>query len=399
MAVPSLSQLFTPLTRDDVLAAMLKVAADLDLPIEAYESGSVGREILTIIAQAVADNTQTGAVAAAGGLLDYATFDWLTLLVYEVYGIERIPATFASGQVTLTNNGTTTYNPAAGDLRFIATSGQAKGQTYTSTSGGTLSAGGGTLVVNITADQPGSASTASTGDIAALATPLLGVTCTNAAPLFGVDEESDTALAARARESLAKASPNGPGDAYFYYAKSAIHPDDKTPVGVTRCTVIQGNGSLQVYVANEGGAVTGDTTLPQTNTTDLGLVNWAIQSNCVPTGITAVVQSAVVNNITVRGTVYLAYTSSESESDAQEAVLEQLRNYFATIPIGGFSIPTINNQVFREALVGQIYEAIPGSVVQVTLDLPANDVTLAQNEVAVLVSVANDFMIQRALAS
>jgi len=397
MAVPPLSQLVAPLTRDQVLAAMLEVAADLSLPIEAYESGSVGRELLTIIAQAIADSTVTGAAAIGGGLLDYAVGAWLTLLCNQVYGIDRIPATFASGQITLTNNSGTTYNPAAGDLRFVALTGQAKGQTYTSTSGGTLTAGGGTLTVNVTADQPGAASSASAGDIAALATPLLGVTCVNAAPLFGVDEESDAALVARAKESLARVTPNGPADAYAFYAKSAEHADE-TPVGVTRVSVIQQNGTNQVYVANESGAVTGDTTSPSTNTTDLGLVNWAIQQNCVPTGITAVVQSAVVNAVTVRGTVYLTYNSSEDPTDAAETVLEQLRTYFATIPIGGFSIPTANNRVFREALAGQIYESLPGQVVSVTLDLPANDVTLNQNEVAVLVSVANDFTIERALA-
>ncbi len=249
MTVPSLTELFTPLSRDQVVASMIGVAEALSMPVTAWQAGSVGREMLEIVAQEVANQSQTGAVAAAGGLLSYATGLWLTLVAFENWGVERTPATSGSGDLALTNASGIVYTLAAGDVRGVN---RTTGATYTSSTGGTLNGSGGTLTVTLVADEPGTDSNASAGDIDALVTPLLGVTVTNPAPIVGTNEMSDPELVTLCRESMAKASPNGPQDAYSYFAKTTERSDGVL-VGVTRVTVVQGNGTNYVYLASADG--------------------------------------------------------------------------------------------------------------------------------------------------
>jgi hypothetical protein len=380
VTVPTLTELFTPLTRDQVVASMIGVAQDLSLPVTAWQSGSVGREILEIVAQQVANQSQTGAVAAAGGLLSYATGLWLTLVAYENWGVTRTAATPGTGDLHLTNTSGVVYTLAAGDVRGVN---RTTGATYTSTTGGTLNSGGGTLTVTLVADEPGTDSNASAGEIDSLVTPLLGVTVTNPDPIVGTNEMSDSELVALCRESMAKASPNGPQDAYSYYAKTTERSDGVL-VGVTRVTVVQGNGTNYVYLASADGIV---------EATDVALVNTRIQENVVPTGFTAVVASAAAQSVDVTATVYLAISSTLTNAEAQALILAKLQEYFATIPVGGFSAGLATNAIFNEAIIGQIFQAIPGQIVQVELTSPLADVGLGASSVAVLASSLASFTI------
>src|SRR6478609_3665208 len=118
MSVPTLQNLYTAKTRDQVLAVMLEVAGALDLPTTAWQAQGVDREILFILAQAIATFTGTSFDAAAGGLLDYASGDWLTLLAFDRYDVTRTPATFGTCTERLTNVSSFSYTLAAGDVRF-----------------------------------------------------------------------------------------------------------------------------------------------------------------------------------------------------------------------------------------------------------------------------------------
>lgn len=73
MSVPTLTELYTVKSREDVLAVQLEVASAVGLPITAWQSGSVGREILEICAQSCADQSTASVPAASGGLLGYAS--------------------------------------------------------------------------------------------------------------------------------------------------------------------------------------------------------------------------------------------------------------------------------------------------------------------------------------
>jgi phage-related baseplate assembly protein len=372
MSVPTLQQLFTPLTRDQVMAAQLQVATALGLPTTAWMSESVDLEILTINAANVSSFSDTAMAAAAGGLLDYASGDWLTLLAHELYEVDREEATFGTCPFLLTNTSAISVPLNPGDLRVYNT---ASGKTYTSTTGGTLPPGNvtpTTLLVTIVADETGTESNAVIGEITGFVTPVQGVTGTNTEILVGSDEQSDTSLRALCRESLAKASPNGPSDAYNYFAKISARPDG-TSIGVTRTNLDQGDGVITTYVADASGPI---------DSGDLAYVDSSIQLNAVPTGFTAVTTNATAVTVNIATTVYLSNASTVTVAELEEAIEEKLTEYFSAAPIGGYQVA--GGYIFYDAIIGQLFAAAPGQIIQATLQSPADDVALLTNEVAVL---------------
>lgn len=379
----TLAEMFTPMTKDEFLAGMLTLADSLGFPTSAWQPGSVAREILEITAQQLANGSEITSAVAAGGLLDYATEGWLTLLAQSVYNITRIEATFGTGSVTMTNASGVGYTITANDVHFLNST---TGATYTNTTGGTLGAGS-TLTVEIIADVAGSSANAVAAQINALVTPLLGVTVSNAAALTASDAESDDQLRARCRASLAAASPNGPSDAYNYFATSSVR-ENGSSVGITRSKVLETQGDVTVYVATDSGAVPGSAGDP---TTDLGAVNANIQANCVPTGMTATVATAIVFPVSVTGDVYLKAGSTISPAACQALILAQLQAYWKTIPIGGFDIGS-GGKIFLDAIIGQVFQA-HADIIQATLSAPVVDVSLNTFDVATLTSVLASFTI------
>ena len=376
MSTPTLDELYTPLTLEQVMASILDVAEQLELPIEAWQAEGVAREILTVIAQEMANLSVVVTPMAAGGLLDFSRGVWLTLLADQLYDVQRIPATSGTTVENLVNIGPTAYTIAPGDLRFYNT---VNGANYTNTTGGTLGAKvglvNGTLSVTIQADVPGIESNAAIGEIGGMSTPLQGVNATNPGPLVGTAEESDSSLIERCRESLAAASPNGPKDAYNYFAKSTTRADGSN-VGVTRTAVSDANATIVVYLANASGVVA---------PSDVALVNTAIQTKCVPTGFTATVKAATGVTIAVTATVYLSPGSTLDNTQAGLKVRAQLLAYFATIPIGGSNIGG-GGQVFKTKITGQILDA-SSEFIQGVISAPAADVPLDADQVAVLGNV------------
>ncbi len=375
MSVPTLAQLFAAKTREEVLAVILEVATAVELPITAWQSGSVGREILEICAQ-IASNYSGGSVeAASGGLLSYAEGGWLTLLAFELYEVTREDATFGTCTVRLTSTSNVSYTLAAGDMRFYNTR---SGKTYTSTTGGTLNVGSvtpTTLDLTVQSDEAGADSNAAIGEVSGIVTPLFGVTGANLDVCVGNDAETDAALRVRCTEALAKASPNGPSDAYNYFAKTAVRSSDGSSIGVTRTNLDQGNGTTFVYLANAGGPI---------DASDLTDVDSAIQLNCVPTGLTAVTLNATAVPVNVSTTVWLTRTSSLSVAQLTTLITDRLTDYFALAPIGGYQAG--GGFIFTSAIIGQIFEA-SADIVRATLSSPLVDVALDPNEVAVLGTV------------
>jgi phage-related baseplate assembly protein len=373
MTVPTLTQLYTAKTPEEVMAVQIQVAQAVELPTTAWQSGSVGREYLEISAATASGFSETSVQAAGAGLLDWTEDDWLTLSAYQIYQVTRIDATFGTTEVVLTNVSALSYTLAAGDLILYNID---SGKTYTSTTGGTLSPGNvtpTTITISVRADEAGTDSNAASGSISGFVTPLEGVTGTNSEPLVASDAESNQALRDRCRESMAKASPNGPSDAYNYFAKTATRSLDGSAIGVTRTNLDQGNGTVTVYVADASGPIDDD---------DLADVSTAIQLYAVPTGFTAVVLNATGVTVDVAATVYLARSSTLTIDELNELIEEQLTAYFADAPIGGYQAG--GGYIFYSAVVGQIFEAAPGQVIRVVLTSPSSDVALTASQVAVL---------------
>src|SRR5262245_1471264 len=264
-----IDQLINPLTKDQVKASIYNLLKASGVPVTSWQEGAVLRTLIAVVAAIFAGFTEVIAVATRAGFLDLAEGIWLTLNAHFVYGVDRIEATYATGKVTLTNTAGGLFNMEPGDLILLCPSTK---KTYTNVSAFQLDPLS-TLDIDIRAVEMGAASTAAPNTITEFVTKLLGVEVTNAAPLVGLDAESDAALRVRCRDSLGALSPNGPPAAYRYWAKTAKRADGSS-VGVTRVRLMPppGDGSMQMYVASATGPVSGNANDPST---DLGAVNKA----------------------------------------------------------------------------------------------------------------------------
>ncbi len=129
-----------------------------------------------------------------------------------------LPLTSATGEVTLANSGGGVYNLGVGDLIITNPTTQ---KAYRNTDALSVGVASSTTTVAIEAVEVGSASTSAPNTITALTTTMLGVTCTNATAVVGVDEETDEDLRVRCREKLSALSPDGPKAAFSYFARVA----------------------------------------------------------------------------------------------------------------------------------------------------------------------------------
>lgn len=393
--MPSLRDLFTAKTRDEVLETILTVADEVGLPVTAWQPLEAAREIFEIVAVAMSQYTQVGFVASASKLLTFATGQWLSLTTSEDYETDRIEATYATGTVRITNRSNVSYNIDPGVYHFLN---DITGKTYSNNNTSTVTlpvySGSGAfpfIDISIIADEPGSGSNAAIGDIASFVTPLPDVDCTNTTTFVGNDEETDEALRDRARAGNARLSPNGPKDAYDYFSKSALR-EDGTNVGVTRTRIYQpfsNRGNVSVYLASATGPVPG---YNSDFTTDVGRVQLNLLENCVPTGIIVSAVSAQAFGILINANIYLKANSVAQPTLVKAAVLSQLSSYFASLPIGGVELVSGSGGfVFLDAIIDQIYNAYPQDIVHVVITNTSTDFILAINQVPVLASTDGSF--------
>jgi len=376
----SLDDLTTPLTRDEAKASIYSVLSTVGVDTTTWKPGAVVRTMIAAVAIIIAALSQLIALTTKSGFLDYAESDWLTLVAKYVYGVDRVEATFAEGEVTLTNSGGGVYVLAIDDLVVSNTT---TGKTYRNSSAGTLNALS-TLTLPIVATESGSASTSTGNTITTLETTLLGVTATNANSVVGLDEESDPNLRARCREKLGALSPNGPWDAYAFAVKAAVRSDG-TAIGVTRVKVVKdGYGNVDIYCATASGGVTGTAS---DATTDLGAIDFAIQLNAAPLAVTATAHTAVALSQAVTYEVWMYNTSGLTSAQIQTLISAKLAVYAVLVPVGGNVIDNDPGKVFVDTLESEIRFVRPLEIFKVTVTLPAADLELAGSEVWTLGTV------------
>ncbi|WP_437285667.1 baseplate J/gp47 family protein [Sorangium sp. So ce406] len=370
-----IDQLMKPLTRKQVRESIYRLLAAMKLPVTSWHDGGAAKAIISVVAAIFAGFTEVIALAIRANFLDTAEGIWLTLLAYYVYGVTRIEATFASGEVHLVNAGGGIFEFEPGE--FICKH-AVTGRQYTNVSFFRLEAGQ-TLPVAIRALEAGSRSSALPGQITVLVTTMRGVTCTNPAPVVGRDGETDPELRERCRDSLGALSPNGPEAAYIYWAKSARRADG-SPVNVNRVWVSKGSsvGHVTVYVASPSGAVPG--TIGD-DSTDLGAVDKAIRTKVVPVGVTCTVASAVPHPLPVAGTAWVQAAANLSNVQWKLMFDQQIDSYLSEVPIGGYVLTSPPGHIYRNAIIG-IVEGASKSVIKFDPVLPA-DTELAEGEVPV----------------
>jgi hypothetical protein len=261
----SIEDLFTPLTQAEVLAFMLSAATTLGLDVTAWQDGQIGREQLVIESQKISDTLSVVQTMNKGVFLDYSASvtpeggpGWLDILAMSEYQTPRIPATFAATLVTFTATNAVANTYAAGTVHLAA-----GGVTYNNTVALVMPANG-TVTILCTADVQGSASTAGAGAIDQIVSPALpGVTCSNAAPAIGTDNETNANLVTRCRSKWASLSTEGPAGAYDYNARTINGPNQvqvssgpltQPASPATRTGGVVAAGQVTNYVASAAGA-------------------------------------------------------------------------------------------------------------------------------------------------
>lgn len=374
----TLAELTTPLTVDEAKAAIYAAIEAKGTSTTGWKPGAVARTIIAGLAIILAAFSQLQALIAKSGFLELSEGAWLTLVALYVYAVTRDEGSFATGNLTLTNNGGGIYAGAAGGLLFLNPTTK---KQYRNTAAFNIPAGPSTTSVPVQAVELGSGSTSAPSTITQFVTPLLGVTVTNAAALVGNDPESDAALRDRCKEKIGVLSPNGPKDAYAFIAKSAKRADGSS-IGVTRVkSIADGSGNVTVYVADADGVVTG--TAGDINT-DLGRVHDAIQKNCVPLGVTETTASAVAKSIAVTYEIWLKNTTGLTDVQIRDAIALALTNFLATAPINGWVITPDPGKVYVSKISAEIADVFKAETLRVSVTVPAADVAILVNEAPVI---------------
>lgn len=367
----SIEELLEPVTTDQQLEKFLTTLEAVGVHAKAWRKAGSLRTILRIVAATYAGFSQAILGFTRAGFLETAEKGWLTLLAFNSYGVTRIPATFATGPVTLVNAGGGNYPVQADELRLISEANGGKG--YTNTTAFTL-APGATITIDVLAIEVGSASSAPPGTITKLETVLPGVTATNALAVVGADEETDTDLRQRCKDKLATISGKGPRGAYGFAVRSAVR-DDGSPVDVNRLRVSPGSstGVVTVYVASPAGAPIGS---------DLPFIETAIETYARPDAVTAILLPAVPVPYARSLTVWARRIDGLTAADLGTLVSRALIDLIATYPIGGIAKPpSTQGYLYADRIAGTVQSAHAAIF---DVDGAGADIALAPNEVATL---------------
>lgn len=367
----SLADLLKPVSRDDVFAEMLTLADSFGLPTTSWQSGSVVRTILLLVAQKIADFSQVSAAIAGGGFGDFVSDDQAPLWAKQTFDVDIIEAEPATGTVNLTNASATPYDLNPGELIVAHAT---TGKLYRNTALIHIPASGTLNDVAIQSDEVGTGSDAAPGTITVLVSNQIGVTPTNPNPVLGADLETTPHLVARARTKLGSLSPMGAKDAYNFVATSL----SATATPITRTKTVQNiaTGAVTVYLATADGAPVGG---------DVTIVQGQIDKLAEPWTASATAVAATEHTIAVTYQVWVQ-SSNLTSAQIQTQIANALAVYMSQAPIGGYIVPPDTGDIYVEELEGVIRSATL-NVVRVDVTLPAADVALSPNEVPKLGTV------------
>lgn len=347
----SIDDLFTSGTPDQVMESILDSLEAKGLPARQWRPGGALRTIVRILATMFAAFTLVMVAFIKSGFLTTSQGSWLTMLAKNVYNVERIEATFASGQIQLHNSGGGVFPLGIGECRVLWAKSPSIKKAYTNTQAFTLNPGD-TLLIDFSAVEAGSASSAPPGEIVELETDLVDVEVTNPGSFIGTDAEKDEALRIRCLNKLASLSPRGPRGAYGYAITSAKRLDG-SPVDINRykTSPSSSTGVVDVWIASSSGAPT---------TEDHDAVVASIEENARPDTVTVNVYDATEIPLLATLTVWAVATPGVSAQAIEDAVQEKLGALIAAYPIGGIAKPPATlGYLWASEIEGACSEAHP----------------------------------------
>ena len=357
-----LADLLSTPTAASVRDRLFSFLAANGFPVSSWQTGSVGRRFVEAESQCSADAFAQAGAIAAGGYLDTATGDWLTLLAHSHYAVEKYPAVFARGTAVLTDAaGAGPYVIAPQSLWAASTS----GRRFQNATGATLPQNG-TLALTWQAESPGSAWNVPVGALTSLVTSLPGVTLANpsigrgaAAWLtqVGNEAEADEAVRIRCRARWPTLGTGATALVYEGWARSASAEVQKVKVfGNTPSA-----GQVTVVGATAAGGLSSGALAAMV----------AYITPRTPLCVVPNIFSASQVTVPVVATLYVRAAYAPG---ALAAALTQLTAYQAAQDIGA--------TVYLAALIEQLMLA-PGAV-NVVVSSPPGDVSLSPTQIAVL---------------
>ena len=380
MTITSITELVTARTADQITTEELAALTAASFPVDSWGSGGAARSLLRADALALA--TAEGTVAklalgAYGSTASQAGEGWLDLFMQSRFSLDRIEATYATGEVVLTvPSGAGPFSVPAGGL--LVTDGALRWRsTETITTNVTSAA---PVTFSVRAEIAGITGNAANNTITRIISPALpGVTCNNPAigatstwlTLSAIDREGDAAYLARGRARWATLGSGFTRDAVAYWCRSATI--DGTPTGTNAgCTRIAfgapaGDGSYAVYVASATGPLAGPSVTAVQTELDLRK----------PITDEPTVVAATQSTITVVGTVRFKTTATTAERAAVTAAI--------TAYVNGLDMPSDGDSTTVDiaGIHAAIYAAAPGRIADVDLSSPSGDTTVSLGSVAV----------------
>lgn len=381
----SLGTLLTAETVQTIYTLGLTIGEALGLPVTSWHPGDPTRSQYWHAAEKLATLDKIAVGYIASGFLDYSAeraeaagtdstaYQWLVLLAYESYGYEVDEETYATGTVRLTNGGSYLYEDIEpGDITIKSSVNE---QTYHNTSGGTLAAGPATILdLDFEADEPGSDSSASIGDIDTMVTTMLDVTCSNTTAFVGIDSETPASIVTGCRNKLSSFSPNGPPGAYDYVATNA-ELTGTSNVTRSRTYGDSATGDVTVYLAGPSGLVAG---------ADVTLVEAAIVAWATPLCMTPAVASATNKTINITYELWLYESVGMTEAEVKAAVEAAFVTLFLARPIGGDIKGAVGSGYVYHSMLEAAFKATFGAYfIDVSITVPASDTAVAATEVPV----------------
>jgi len=357
-----ITDLITKISRSAFVTHALELLKSLGFPVTDWGDLSPPRSLVEGHGAALEAASVYVSDLAKSAFLRTARGPWLDLHADSCYFETRKPAVTAVKRLLLVNNSGSAQTITAETLKVSPDDGVL---VYTNTGGGTLSApAGSTLELQWRAEAPGSAYNI-TSTSWELLTPIAGVTVaelpTPALATTGADEEKDEELVSRCQAKWGTIGAGATDGFFKYYCLSASA--EVRRVKVAEAT--PGPSQVTCYLAGSTGGVSGSVV----STVDAVFNTDGRKPQC----FTVNIASASVNTISLVGTVYARGAELEAAKNNFEAKLLELQ---ASLDLGV--------KITRERLIACIMGELsfdPSN--DLTLTSPANDVSLASNEVAV----------------
>lgn len=322
-----LDTLVTPIDQDTARAQLVDRLVTLGIPADKWVVGGPLSTILTVVAWIYATFSTLMVAFVKASFLDFASGGWLTFLAYYVYGVTRPSATFATGQITLTNGGGGVYSFAPRQVTF---KNSATGAQYQNTETIILSGLGATTTVAIVALVAGTAGNANPGAIDTLVTPMTGVAVGNANALAGIDELNDAALRVLCMAKLGALGMRGVRGAYFYAIGTAVNALTSASVNINRSFVSASShtGRVTIYVASPAGAA---------DPNDVAGVVANVEALARPDCVTVTTSSAAAISYAPSVTIWAYLPTGVSATAGAVAASAAIGDFVSSYPIGGVS--------------------------------------------------------------